>query len=261
MHICTLASSSSGNCTLVSAGDTHILIDAGISMRRIEKELNKNGLSCRDISGILVTHEHTDHICGVKMMQKHYKTPLIMPETVARDVEELVPETVGNIARVPVGEGFDFGDLHIKCFHTPHDTPESVGYKITDGHRTFALATDLGHISAEVLRELDRGRTAILEANHDIEMLKCGPYPYYLKKRIASDSGHLSNKMCGKLAERLYTEGTGKIILAHLSRKNNTPELAYRSATDALGQSGGEPGKNVELYVAPCDCCGPVIEV
>ena len=261
MRICTLASSSSGNCTLVSDGDTHILIDAGISMRRIEKELNKNGLTCRDISGILITHEHTDHICGIKMMQKYYKTPLIMPDTVAGDVEALVPETAGNIARIPVGEGFDIGYLHIKCFHTPHDTPESVGYKITDGHRTFAIATDLGHVSAEVLRELIGSDTVILESNHDMEMLKYGPYPQYLKKRIASESGHLSNRMCGKLAERLYTEGTRKIILAHLSRNNNTPELAYNSSAEALGRSGGEPGRNVELYVAPCDCCGPVIEV
>lgn len=251
MQVCTLASSSSGNCTLVREGETYILIDAGISMRRICCRLKELNIDPGEISAVFITHEHTDHICGIPMLTKKYGTPVYAPETVAKNTVSVFPELFGKIAPVPVGEYFTFGCLDIRAFHTPHDTEESVGYKITNGDKSFALATDMGHVSEEVLRELIGVNAAVLEANHDITMLKNGPYPFNLKKRILSDYGHMSNRLCGRLCGRLFEYGASKVILGHLSKENNTPELAYSTVKEQLAETGGVPGDNIDLYVAP----------
>ena len=261
MRICTIASSSSGNCTLVSHEETHILIDAGVSARRISTALRELGLCCCDISAIFVTHEHTDHICGLKTLEKQFCIPVMAPLTVANGICQAVPEIDCYIQTIPVGEELTIGKLSIHAFHTPHDTEESVGYKVTDGEKTFALATDMGHVSEEVLRELIGVDAAVLEANHDLELLKNGPYPFHLKKRILSDHGHLSNRLCGLLAGRLFEHGARNIILAHLSKENNTPELAYNTVAEQMKKSGAIPGENVGLFVAPKAELGPVIEV
>lgn len=261
MRFCTIASSSSGNCTLVSEGSTNILIDAGISARRITTSLKELGLCCCDISAIFITHEHSDHICGLKTMEKQFGIPVMAPEFVARGILTAVPEIECYIQTIPVGQELQIGELSIHAFHTPHDTDESVGYKVTNGYENFALATDMGHVSEEVLRELIGVDAAVLEANHDVELLKNGPYPFLLKKRILSDHGHLSNRLCGLLAGRLFEHGAKNIVLAHLSKENNTPEIAYKTVSEYMLKSGAVPGENVGLFVAPKNEHGPVIEV
>ena len=261
MRFCTIASSSSGNCTLVSEGNTNILIDAGISARRISTSLKSLGICCADISAVFVTHEHSDHICGLKTMGKQYGIPVMAPEFVAKGIKNTFPEIECYIQTIEVGQDLKIGDLSIHAFHTPHDTDESVGYKITNGIKNFALATDMGHVTEEVLRELIGVDAAVLEANHDVELLKKGPYPFHLKKRILSDYGHLSNRLCGLLAGRLFEHGAKNIILAHLSNENNTPELAYETVVQQMAKSGAIPGENVGLFVAPKNEHGPMIEV
>ena len=261
MQICTLASSSSGNCTLVREGATNILIDAGISMRRITCSVRELGLEPSMLTAVLVTHEHNDHICGLATMVKNYNIPVYAPRLVAENAQGVIPALCGRISTIPVGEDFIIGGLEVRAFHTPHDTQESVGYKIRSGNRTFALATDMGLVSEEVLTELIGVNAAVLEANHDITMLKNGPYPYALKKRILSDRGHMSNRLCSRLAGRLFENGAEKLILGHLSSENNTPELAYETVKQGLEACGGSPGVNVELYVAPRAETGPVLEV
>ncbi len=261
MRFCTLASSSSGNCTLVSNGSTNILIDAGISARRISAALKELGMCCCDIDAVFVTHEHSDHICGLKTMEKQFGIPIMAPSGVARGIVSAVPETECYIQIIPVGEELQIGSLNIHAFHTPHDTEESVGYKITDGIKSFAIATDMGHVTEEVLRELIGVDAAVIEANHDIDLLKSGVYPFHLKKRILSDLGHMSNKLCGRLAGRLFQHGAKNIVLAHLSKENNTPELAYNTVAEQLRLCGGIPGDNICLSVAPKTEHGPVIEV
>lgn len=261
MQICTLASSSSGNCTFVREGDTSILIDAGISMRRITCAIRELGLEPSMLTAVLVTHEHNDHICGLSTMAKNYDIPVYAPKLVAENVEGAVPALQGRVSTIPVGENFVLGGLEVRAFHTPHDTPESVGYKIISGERSFALATDMGHVTEEVLTELIGVKAAVLEANHDITMLKNGPYPYALKKRILSDRGHMSNRLCSRLAGRLFENGAEKLILGHLSRDNNTPELAYETVRQELEACGASLGENMELYVAPKAEMGPVLEV
>ena len=248
MEIRVFASGSSGNCLLLSSGRSHILIDAGISKRRIEQSLAQSGLSMREIGGVLITHEHSDHISGLKMLMKYYAIPVYAPRTVANRLRGCLPEAEPVLHVIPVNEPFEIGDLSVTAFHTPHDTDESVGYRV-EGGGVFALATDMGHVTEEVFDALSGADTVLIESNHDEEMLRYGPYPVYLKRRILSDSGHLSNACCAQLARKLALGGTKQIILGHLSRENNTPAIAMRAARESTA------GLPVELYCAPVYGC------
>lgn len=261
MQICTLASSSAGNSTLIQCGKSFFLIDAGISCRRIMSAVKNLGLSPSEWKGVLITHEHSDHISGLATLCRKVGVPVFAPAGVAEGILAAIPEAAPFLQTVPVGENWELGGAVVRAFHTPHDVRESVGYSVCHEGRRFTMATDMGHVSEEVLRALIGADTAMLEANHDTEMLKNGPYPFPLKKRILSDTGHLSNRMCGILAARLYREGTGRVILAHLSRENNTPELAMTTVEKAVMESGAIPGENFELLLAPRDVCGPLFRV
>lgn len=253
MKICTLASSSSGNCTLVSQGSTHILIDAGISLRRMTASLRQLGLEVGDLAGVLVTHEHSDHINGIKMLVKHHKVAIMAPRGVAGAVCRCVAEAQPCVSYFDAGSDFVVGELSVKSFQTMHDTPESVGYRFDDGRNTFVFVTDVGCITPTVLDGVLGADMAVIEANHDLVMLKRGNYPAYLKRRILSDRGHLSNDDSGRLAVRLVQSGTKQIVLAHLSRENNTPRLAQETVGAALIGCGASPGRDVRLETAPPD--------
>lgn len=253
MQICTLASSSSGNCTLVSHGSTHLLIDAGISLRRITASLKHFDLSPGDLTGVLITHEHSDHIGGVKMLVKYHRTPVYAPSYVAKALCGMMPDIESCLSNFQAGMDFILGELFVKSFLTPHDTPESVGYRIEAGRSSLVFVTDLGCVTPSVLEAASGSDLAVIEANHDIDMLKNGMYPPYLKRRILSDHGHLSNKDSGKLALTLASRGTKKIVLAHLSKENNTPCLAFDTVGNALRGKGAVIGGDVELETAPAD--------
>ena len=245
MRVVVFASGSSGNCMLVSGADTHVLIDAGISMRRTQAALSQAGLSLHDIGGVLITHEHSDHICALPMLVRHFSMPVYAPRTVASRLRGMLPEIEPFLRVIPVGEAFALGGLRVLAFHTSHDTEESVGYRL-EGEGVFAMATDMGCVTEEVLTALTGADTALIESNHDLDMLSYGPYPVYLKRRILSDRGHLSNDNCAKLARALAESGTARIILGHLSRENNRPELALAATAKALEGTGAAL------------CCAPV---
>lgn len=244
MRIHVFASGSGGNCMLLSDRGTNILIDAGISMKRITTAFASNGITMRDIGGVLVTHEHSDHIMGLRMLAKHAELPIYAPHTVANRLRGCLPETDELIRIIPVGESFGIGGLSVTAFHTPHDTDESVGYRI-EGDSVFAIATDMGHVTPEIEAGLQGAHTVLIESNHDEEMLRWGPYPVPLKRRILSDHGHLSNDNCAALAYRLALSGTRNIILGHLSRENNRPDIAMDCALRATAGTGAK------LYCAP----------
>ncbi len=256
MKICTLASSSSGNCTLVSQGDTHLLIDAGISMRRIVAGLKNAGLTPSDLTGILVTHEHGDHIAGVKMLVKHHHVPIFAPGVVAEGVCYVAPDAQRTLTPFQTGSELVLGELSVRSFPTMHDTPESVGYRIEFSGGTFVFVTDVGSVTDEVLTAACGADLAVIEANHDVEMLRNGHYPAFLKKRVLSERGHLSNDDSGRLAVALAESGTRTIVLAHLSRDNNTPRMACRTVARALCSIGA--GDDVILAAAPPDDPSPV---
>lgn len=246
MRVVTLASGSSGNCTLVSDGGAHLLIDAGISMRRIVKPLAELGVRPGDVSGILITHEHSDHIGGLAMMTKHHRIPVFTAPGTARRLACSVPGLDGVLNEITPGVPFDVGGFAVTAFETPHDAAQSVGYRI-EGSAVFALATDMGCVTDDILAALRGADAVIIEANHDEDMLMQGPYPYPLKRRILSDRGHLSNGMCARLARELAQSGTRYITLGHLSRENNTPALAYRTVCAAV------EGLDVTVCAAPQD--------
>ncbi len=238
MRAIIFASSSSGNCLAVSHGGTHILIDAGISMRRIVASAAQAGLTMGNIGGVLITHEHSDHVSGLKTLLKNYPVELYAPHTVANRIMGMLPDAMGRTHIIPVGERFTIGELSLTAFHTSHDTDESVGYRIDADGESFAVATDTGRVTDEMLSELTGVDAVLIEANHDVQRLLDGPYPPYLKRRILADTGHLSNADCAALARTLVERGTRQVILGHLSRTNNTPQLALDTVASVLDGLG-----------------------
>lgn len=243
MRIVTFASGSSGNCSLISEGKANILIDAGISMRRTLAALSELGLAPQDLCGVLITHEHSDHISGLSMLLKHYEMSIFAPKSLCEELARLKPETKTSLNAIPEGEKFDLGGIDVSCFRTMHDAVYSVGYRF-EGEQTAAFATDVGCINDTLIGGLEGADLALIEANHDLAMLRNGRYPYFLKQRILAPTGHLSNDDSGKLALHLAKSGTSNIILGHLSRDNNTPELALSTVRAAVS------GENTEISVA-----------
>ena len=244
MKICCFASGSRGNCTLISINGKNFLIDAGISMRGICSCLACNSLTPNDIDAVLITHQHSDHINGLRMLTKYYPTKVICPRTTAAYLINSASCSRELIEIMPVGSKIEFGDVIVSSFSTSHDTEDSVGYRI-EGEHIFSFATDTGFVSDDVYRGLSGADAVIVEANHDIDMLRFGEYPYHLKKRILSPIGHLSNDDCACLVSKLYREGTKFFILAHLSRENNTPSKALSTVKCAL------TGSDAHVYIAP----------
>ena len=248
MRVHVFASGSSGNCLLVEDGEDRLLIDAGISRRRVAAALAGLGCAMEQIGGVLITHEHSDHISGLESLVKGRETPVFAPHTVAARLEGALPSLSEHLRVIPVGRSFSVGQLCVTAFHTSHDTDESVGYRI-EGRGVYGHATDTGCVTEEMRRFLSGADTVLLESNHDEEMLRWGPYPFYLKKRILSARGHLSNADCAAFARELAENGTRQIVLAHLSRENNTPQKAMAEAERALA------GHPVKLFCAPVLGC------
>ena len=246
MRIVTFASGSTGNCCLVSDGGVNVLIDAGISARRIIQGLGVLGLAPQDVCGVLITHEHSDHISGLPVLVKRTGMRIFAPSELGEVLKRVKPELSESIDYIPPDGGLCVGDVRITAFPTPHDASASFGYRI-EGSEVFAFATDTGHISDELLQGLQGADTVVIEANHDKVMLKNGPYPPFLKQRVLSKHGHLSNDDCAKLACLLADSGTRQIILGHLSQQNNTPEAAETAVSEALS------GRNVKIYTAPAN--------
>lgn len=252
LTVATLASGSSGNCLLVSGGATHILIDAGISCLRITTRLSSLGVDPRALSAVLVTHDHSDHICGLATLLKRLPqlqiyasagTCLRLTERVGLPAQRILP--------IPAGSHFRIGDLYCHSFSTPHDAPDSVGYTVEREDCRMALATDLGHVTDTVRHAVLGSQLVVVEANHDIPLLHSGPYPYPLKQRILGDRGHLCNEAGAQLALDAVRAGAHTVILAHLSQENNTPALAYDAACRALSAAGIHPQHDLTLCIAP----------
>ncbi len=250
-RLCTLASGSSGNSTYISTSDGDILIDAGISCKALMAAIGDAGGDVSRLRAVAVTHTHIDHIKGLKTFLKNTKIPLIASsktlETLA--INGFVPEGIKTIA---VDDGIiNFGDMAVTYFKTSHDVEGSGGYIITlpDGRRA-AVCTDLGVVTDDVRSQLLGCETILIESNHDVEMLRHGPYPASLKLRIMSDEGHLSNNACATELPALVKSGTTRIILGHLSCENNTPLLALSAARATLASIGAKDKADYILDVA-----------
>lgn len=249
----TLYSSSSGNCTLLSDGDTNILIDAGVSASKICDSLHKVGVDPCEIDAVLVTHEHSDHIAGLKVLCKKYHTAVYANSATMEHIICAASLPSGCARIISAGTPFAIRSMQVRAFATPHDSAASVGYIIEAEGKKYGVATDTGTITKSMLSSLALCEAVLIESNHDEQMLRSGPYPYPLKKRILSDSGHLSNDKCAWLATQLAIWGTKRIALGHLSEHNNTESKAYEAASRMLSDNNFTPGSDVILKVAPKD--------
>ena len=246
MRLTTFASGSSGNCALLTMDGVHILIDAGISYRRICDNLALSGILPEALSAVLITHEHSDHIAGLQTLAKRCAAPICAPRTLAGELNRIVSGVAARLRVIPTGSAENVGALTVRCFPTSHDVSESVGWRV-EGSAVFALATDTGCVTPEIEQALTGADAVLLEANHDPDMLLAGPYPWPLKRRILSERGHLSNADCAALCARLAESGTRQFVLGHLSRENNSPARAFQTVSAALTGSGAM------LCVAPAE--------
>ena len=249
----TLASGSSGNAALVSCGDTHVLLDAGVSARRITSGLAELGVAPGDLSAVLVTHGHSDHVAGLRVLAKKLAAPICATGETCRALERagVCGEGAGLLSPREAGRGFPVGALWVEPFSTPHDAPGSVGYSIAAGDFRMVLCTDLGHVTREVERAVRGCDLLVCETNHDEDWLRSGPYPYHLKARILGDFGHLSNEAGAQLAAMAVRSGTRAVVLAHLSAENNTPARAHQAVCRRLREMGCDPERDVAIAVAP----------
>lgn len=252
----TLASGSTGNAALVSCGSTHILLDAGISARRITAGLAALGVAPEKLSAILITHEHSDHISGLQVFTKKYRVPIFATGPTCRQLCYKVAFLEELVRPLEPGAGVQLGAVWAESFPTPHDAACSVGWTITGEGGRMALCTDLGHVTDEVRLAAAGCDLLVCEANHDVDMLRSGPYPYYLKQRILGDCGHLSNEAGAELAAFAVENGAGSVILAHLSQTNNTPARAYEVVSRRLLAMGCDPERDLSLAVAPAGGSG-----
>ena len=249
----TLASGSSGNALLLSAGDTHLLLDAGISCRRICTALAEVGLAFSDLSGILITHTHADHVAGLQTLLKRWDGALYATAPAARELARRLPGAASRLEILVPSCACPVGACSVTAVSTAHDAPGSCGFRLDTDSGSVGLLTDTGFITEEAAQILPGVDLAVLEANHDVETLCSGPYPYSLKKRILGPEGHLCNQDAARFAVTLAEAGTSEIILAHLSRENNTPAMARNAVETALSAAGLDP----VLSVAPRDTLGP----
>ncbi len=244
-----LCSGSSGNCTYIGTKTEGILVDAGATAKSILAALSEIGVEPGAVRAVLVTHDHNDHIKGLRVLVKRLRVP------VCSTVETLegILDT-GNLEAgaelLELSSRMELGGMEVLPFDTPHDTAHSVGFRLETGERSIGYATDLGTVTPAIWQGLFGADLVLIESNYEPRLLDISSYPYYLRRRIASDHGHLSNPECADTVRRLAQAGTARFVLAHLSKENNTPELAAGASRLALGEAGLEEGRDYRLTVA-----------
>lgn len=235
LNFCSLYSGSSGNSLFVETANTKLLIDAGVSSKKIENALLDIKVEPSTIDGILITHEHTDHVQGLGTFSKKFNLPVFVnQETLDAMPKQRDKINSNNIKTFKVTDKFSIGDLDIKPFSIPHDAANPCGFNIWKEDKKISIATDIGHMTNNILKQLEESLFIMLEANYDPEVLRCSSYPFTLKSRIAGPTGHLSNEIAGKTISHLLKSGLKNAMLGHLSKESNFPELAYQTVMDEL---------------------------
>ncbi len=251
MKVQTIASGSKGNCTIVLCNDTNLIIDMGISYLTLKNSLEENSLSFDNFNGILITHCHKDHTKGLSSLIKKTNIPVYIPEKMYDSIKEYVPYP----RCIIIDDEFYINDVKINLLHTSHDAPCSVGFIIRNNDKSLVYITDTGYINRKILNNIVGKDCYIIESNHDEVMLMDGPYPRFLKERVISDKGHLSNITTAKYLKKIVGKNTKNIILAHRSETNNTEEKILEAINNV------ELDKNINIYIAKQNEEGPLIEV
>lgn len=250
LHFSPLLSSSSGNASLISNGQTSILVDAGATGSILEKMLRDVGQNAANLAGILITHEHVDHIKGVGVLSRKYNLPIYANSATWEQMQPKIGEIALHNIRIIEKTEFFIRNFCILPIPLCHDAADPVGYSIMSGNRKISILTDTGKISEKMLDAAAGSTIVLLEANHDLEMLKNGKYPCHLKNRILSSKGHLSNIKAGAAAVELYQRGVRGIVLGHISSQNNIKQLAYHTVLTQCEQAGIIIGKDMALTTA-----------
>ena len=265
MRLCSIASGSSGNCIYVGSDSTHLLVDTGISKKRIEESLAELEVKGEELNGILITHEHSDHIQGLGVFCRKYEVPIYATRGTIAGIcacKTLGKMPDGLFHEIASDETFDIGDLTVKPFSISHDANEPTGFRIEKEKKAVAVATDLGIYDDYIVENLKGLDAVVLEANHDIHMLEVGPYPYPLKRRVLGDHGHLSNELSGRLLCSILHDKMKYIMLGHLSRENNFPELAYETVKLEVTMSNAPyDGNDIPLMVADRDKMSKILSI
>ncbi len=252
LKVCTLVSGSSANSTYVEADGCGLLIDAGTGIRRTEVLLNSVGSSLSKVKGIFITHEHTDHIAGLKTITKKYRIPILANEDTLNEIARILPEVDSDLFCVlPTGGCAQNGSFSVTSFPCLHDSVSCSGYTVETGKGKVGISTDLGQMTDQVSSALAGCKALVFEANHDVDMLRSGPYPYPLKQRISGPNGHLSNQQSGEALADLVKAGAERVYLAHLSKENNTESLCLCTVQNILRRQGIDTEKDVFVSVAP----------
>jgi len=262
IRFCSLYSGSSGNSMFIASGETKLLADAGLSAKKIISALNSIGEDPSELSAILVSHEHSDHIKGAGVLSRKFNLPIYASEGTWREMERLIGDVDDRNRRVIMPcVPFTIGGIQVTAFPIPHDAADPVGFCFEAEGKKVTIATDIGSINTDLLNYFEDSDLLLLESNHDVEMLKAGPYSWELKQRIASSRGHLSNEAAGEVVAYMAQKGTKCFLLGHLSRENNFPELAYQTVCNALTAKCLEVGTDVTVEIAFRDKVGKVIEL
>ncbi len=250
LRFISLASGSSGNCYYIGTALYGILIDAGIGVRTIRKRLKEAGVPFEHVRAVFVTHDHADHIRAVGSLGEKYHIPVYSTQTILDGINRCyaVTEKLYNSRNpIRIASPVDIHDFQIEAFPVSHDASESVGYTITYKEKRFTIATDLGYIGNEVAVHIRQANYLVIESNYDEQMLREGSYPNYLKKRVASQTGHMANHETALFLSENYHSNLNYIYLCHLSKENNTPEKAYSAVSDKFLENGIQIGKEVEI--------------
>ncbi len=263
MRLCSIASGSSGNCIYVGDDHTHLLVDTGISKKRVEAGLNVLEIRGEELKGILITHEHSDHIQGLGVFSRRYKIPIYATKGTIEGIKKcdsLGKLPGGILHEIRIDEKFCLGGLKISPFAISHDANEPCGYRIESDNKAAAVVTDLGTYDEYTVDNLKNLNAVVLEANHDLHMLEVGPYPYPLKRRVMGDRGHLSNELSGRLLCDILHDELQSVVLGHLSRENNYAELAYETVKLEVTM-GDNPyrGEEIPIIVAKRDAISDII--
>ena len=260
-RFCSLYSGSSGNSLFVETNNTKILIDAGESAKKITEALSLINVDINDLDAILVTHEHSDHVKGLGTLSKKYNIPVYANSKTWDAMPEQSSKILDNNKKHFISsESFDVGDLKIRPFEIPHDAANPCGFSIFHDNTKISIATDIGHMNSNIIHKLEDSSFLLLESNYDPNILKCSKYPYQLKERIAGPNGHLPNSEAGKTISYLLNSGLKSVMLGHLSKENNFPELAYKTVIDEL-ISNNFNENNFSLTVASREKPGNTIEI
>ena len=250
-----------GNCLYVESENTKLLIDAGVSLKKIEAGLETINVSPSSLDGILVTHEHSDHIQSLGNLSKKFNLPVYAnSETFDAMPKQTDKISTENINKFKVTEKFQIKDIEVNPFSIPHDAANPCGFNITNNSDKISIATDIGHMTNDILKQLEDSKFILLESNYDTEVLKCSKYPYLLKQRIAGPNGHLSNDVASKVINYLLQGNLKTAMLGHLSKESNFPELAYQTVVDEIIRAGTDVSK-LNLSVASRDKVGNLIHI